>query len=426
METDDMTDELTSNDGTAVDASVDAPVGQFPSAPVHPRSYAADLPVTGAWRPGDPVGGRQFTSVGGGRPLALESGEALVDIEMAYETWGELSPEADNAILICHALTGDSHAYGASGDGHVTEGWWNGVIGPGRGIDTDRHFVVCVNSLGGCQGSTGPASIDPSTRRPYGSSFPTVTSRDIVRCQAAVADHLGIDQWLAVVGGSMGGMQVLEWGVMYPHRVRSIAPITTALAAGAQQVAWSAVGRTVLALDPRFRGGDYYDAEPGDGPFAGLAIARSVAQITYRSNEVFDNRFARDLVDPRALFGPWDRFQVESYLDYHGEKLVRRFDANSYLVLNRVMDLHDLARDRGGMDLAVGRLVHLPALTLSISSDTLYPTSQQTALRDAIRRAGGRCDPHVIQSPDGHDGFLLATREVGSHLDVFLREVEST
>ena len=387
-----MTHEPTSTDGPTVDPSV--------VLPAHPRAYTAGLPVTGAWRPGDPVGGRSFTTVGGGRALVLEGGETLSDIEVAYETWGELSPTRDNAILICHALTGDSHAHGSSGDGHVTEGWWNGVIGPGGGIDTDRHFVVCVNSLGGCQGTTGPSSVDPATNRPYGSTFPTVTTRDIVRCQAAVADRLGIDRWLAVVGGSMGGMQVLEWGVMYPDRVRSIAPIATTLAAGAQQVAWSAIGRTALALDPRFRGGDYYEA--------------------------FDDRFSRNLVNPRALFGLWDRFQVESYLDYHGEKLVRRFDANSYLVLNRAMDLHDLARDRGGMDVAVRRLVHLPALTLSISSDTLYPTSQQTALRDAIRAAGGRCDHHVIQSPDGHDGFLLATREVGSLLDTFLREVEST
>jgi len=286
--------------------------------------------------------------------------------------------------------------------------------------------VVCVNSLGGCQGSTGPSSINPATGVPYGSSFPTVTTRDIVRCQAAVADHLGIDRWLAVVGGSMGGMQVLEWGVMFPHRARAIAPIATTLEATAQQVAWSAVGRTALALDPRFRGGDYYDAKPGDGPFAGLAIARSVAQITYRSAEVFDDRFARDLVDPRALFGQWDRFQVESYLDYHGEKLVRRFDANSYLVLNRTMDLHDLARDRGSMELAVQRMAGLPALTLSISSDVLYPLPQQEAIRDAIRAAGGRCDHHVIKSPDGHDGFLLATREVGSYLADFLQEVESS
>ena len=407
-----MTHEPTSEDGHSVDL------------PVHPRAYTADLPVTGAWRSGDPVGDRLFAPVGDGRPFVLEGGGVLTEVTMAFETWGELSAAADNAILVCHALTGDSHAHGQAGVAHATPGWWNRVIGPGCGIDTDRYFVVCVNSLGGCQGSTGPSSLDPETGTPYGSRFPTVTTRDIVRCQAAVADHLGIDTWLAVVGGSMGGMQVLEWGVMFPERLRAIAPIATTLAASAQQVAWSAVGRTALALDPRFRGGDYYDAEPGDGPFAGLAIARSVAQITYRSAEVFDDRFARELVDPRSVFGHWDRFQVESYLDYHGEKLVRRFDANSYLALNRTMDLHDLSRDRGSMESAIGRLAHLPAMTLSISSDVLYPTAQQAAIRDAIRAAGGRCDHHVIQSPDGHDGFLLAARQVGSMLVGFLREVD--
>ena len=376
-----MTHEQTSDDGHSVDQ------------PVHPRAYAADLPVTGAWLTGDPVGDRRFAPVGGGRPFVLEGGGVLSDVSMAFETWGELSPAADNAILSCHALTGDSHAHGEAGDAHATPGWWNGVIGPGCGIDTDRYFVVCVNSLGGCQGSTGPSSVDPETGAPYGSTFPTVTTRDIVRCQAAVADHLGVDCWLAVVGGSMGGMQVLEWGVMFPDRVRVIAPIATTLAASAQQVAWSAVGRTALVLDPRFRGGDYYDAKPGAGPFAGLAIARSVAQITYRS------------------------------ADYHGEKLVRRCDANTYMILNRTMDLHDLARDRGSMESAIRRLSHLPALTLSISSDVLYPTAQQAAIRDAIRAAGGRCDHHVIQSPNGHDGFLLAARQVGSLLADFLREV---
>lgn len=407
-----MTHEPTSDDGHSVDQ------------PVHPRAYAGDLPVTGAWRPGDPVGDRRFAPVGGGRPFVLEGGGVLTEVSMAFETWGELTAAADNAILICHALTGDSHAHGQAGAAHATPGWWNRVIGPGCGIDTDRYFVVCVNSLGGCQGSTGPSSVDPETGTPYGSRFPTVTTRDIVRCQAAVADHLGVDSWMAVVGGSMGGMQVLEWGVMFPDRVRAIAPIATTLAASAQQVAWSAVGRTALALDPRFRGGDYYDAKPGDGPFAGLAIARSVAQITYRSAEVFDDRFARELVDPRSVFGHWDRFQVESYLDYHGEKLVRRFDANSYLILNRTMDLHDLSRDRGSMESAIRRLADLPAMTLSISSDVLYPTAQQAAIRDAIRTAGGRCDHHVIQSPDGHDGFLLAARQVGSLLAGFLREVD--
>ena len=354
------------------------------------------------------------------RPFVFESGSKLNEITMAYETWGELSKEHDNAILVCHALTGDAHAFGEISPGQATPGWWNGVIGPGLGLDTNRYFVVCVNVLGGCQGSTGPSSIEPSTGEPYGSRFPVVTIRDIVRCQAKVADHLGIDRWRSVVGGSMGGMQVLEWGIMFPERVASLAPITTTLAASAQQIAWSAIGRTALVTDPRFRGGDFYDAKPGDGPSAGLAIARAVAQVTYRSEEVFAERFGRDLVDPRHLYDLWDRFQVESYLDYHGEKLVRRFDANSYLVLNRAMDLHDVGRDRGSLRGALKRMADVPSLTLSISSDALYPLYQQVELRDSLRAVGGSCNHYVITSPDGHDGFLLATQEIGQYLGDFL------
>ena len=410
---------MTSTEPTAASGS------DRPPAPGHPRGYTGDLPVTGAWLDGDPVGERRFAPVNPGRPFVLEGGGVLEGVTMAYETWGTLSPAADNAVLVCHALTGDSHAFGEVGGSHPTPGWWNGVIGPGRALDPDRHFIVCINVLGGCQGSTGPASTDPTTGAPYGSTFPVVTIRDQVRCQAAVADHLGIDRWRLVIGGSKGGMQVLEWGVMYPDRVGALAPLTTALAASAWQIGWSAAGRTALVLDPRFRGGDNYDAAPGEGPHAGLAVARSIAQIHYRSDESFTQRFGRDVVDPRHLYGLWDRFQVESYLDYHGEKLVRRFDANSYLVLNRAMDLHDLARDRGSMGEAVARLARVPVLTLSISSDILYPTSQQKALRDAVRGGGGRCTHHVIQNGDGHDGFLVATRAVSGHVDKFLEEVEN-
>ena len=410
-------DEVTTGAGQDLDLSLDALQ--------HPRGYTPNLPVTGAWQPGDPVGNRHFHSVGHGRPFALEGGGILPEITMAYETWGELSPAADNAVLVCHALTGDSHAHGGLGEGHRTPGWWTGVIGPGCALDTNRHFVVCVNVLGGCQGSTGPASTDPGTGRPYASAFPVVTMRDMVRCQVSVADHLGIGRWLSVVGGSMGGMQALEWAVMYPERVRSVAPIATALAASAWQIAWSAAGRTALAIDPRFRDGEYYDAAPGDGPHAGLAVARSIAQIHYRSDPVFGNRFGRELVDRRRVFGRWDRFQVESYLDYQGEKLVCRFDANSYLLLNRAMDLHDVQRGRGSPSEALARLAPVPFLTLSVASDILYPEAQQAALRDAVRAAGGRCDHHVIQSPDGHDGFLLATDEVGRYLGSFLEEIES-
>ena len=388
--------------------------------PFHPRSYSGDIPASGAWSIDQGAGNRNFHEVVNGRPFVLESGENLDYITMAYETWGELSPKADNAILVCHALTGDSHAYGDVESSHSTPGWWNGLIGPGCALDTEKHFIVCINVLGGCQGSTGPASINPKTGKPFGPDFPVITIRDIVRCQRSVADHLGIEKWRCVVGGSMGGMQVLEWGVMFPDRVSSLAPLATTLRASAQQIAWSAIGRTALSLDPRFRDGNYYEAEIGDGPTAGLAIARSLAQTTYRSEEVYSDRFGRDLVDPRSIYGLWDRFQVESYLDYHGEKLARRFDANSYLILNRAMDLHDIARDRGSLKNALERIARVPVMTLSISSDALYPAYQQKELMEAVNEAGGECEYHMIDSPDGHDGFLLAVKEIGVHLESFL------
>lgn len=380
--------------------------------PDNPRTYSPGLPVTGAWRPGDPVGRREFVTITDDRPFVLECGAALDEVVMAYEQWGRLDDDAANAVLVCHALTGDSHAAGTHTRGHHSEGWWDDVIGPGLAIDTDTHFVVCVNVLGGCQGSTGPASVDPATGRPYGSSFPTVTIRDMVRAQARVAEHLGIARWKAVIGGSMGGMQVLEWAAMFPDRVRAIAPIATALAASAQQIAWSAVGRLALSLDANWRGGDYYDAEPGDGPHRGLAVARSIAQIHYRSDPSFEERFGRALVDPEHLFGLWDRFQVESYLDYQGEKLVRRFDANSYLLLNKSMDTHDLARGRRSMGAAVGRL-RVPVATASITSDFLYPPHQQAEIVERVAAQGGETLYRVIDDSRGHDGFLLAADEIG-------------
>ncbi len=395
------------------------PAEQLPAASMspdhHPRRFPDDLPVSGAWRPGDPVGRRRFVTITEGRPFVLESGASLTEVVMAYETWGELNEDASNAVLVCHALTGDSHVHGPSGSGHPTPGWWHDLVGPGKAVDAETHFIVCVNVLGGCQGSTGPASIDPATGCPYGSSFPAVTIRDIVRAQARVADHLGIHRWKSVIGGSMGGMQVLEWAIMFPERVRSIAPIATSVAASALQIAWSAVGRSALVLDPKWRGGDYYDAETGDGPHAGLAVARAIAQIHYRSDVSLQQRFGRALVDPAAQFGLWDRFQMESYLDHHGQKLVRRFDANSYLVLNRAMDTHDIARGRGSVAAAMRR-IQVPVVTASITTDILYPPHQQLEICQLVKEAGG--DPHhvMIDDPNGHDGFLLATDDVGSLL----------
>jgi homoserine O-acetyltransferase len=393
--------------------------------PEHPRSFPADLPASGAWRPGDPVGDRKFVTIAADHPFALEGGGTLDHVTVAYETWGELDDTGSNAVLVCHALTGDSHASGRIGHGHPTPGWWDDLIGPGKAIDTDRYFVVCANVLGGCQGTTGPSSIDPATGTPWGSRFPVVTVRDMVRVQARVADHLGVRSWLTVIGGSMGGMQVIEWAVMYPHRVRSFVSLASCLQASAWQIAWSAVGRTALALDPQWRGGDYYDAAPGHGPHKGLAVARSVAQITYRSDPVFRDRFDRELVDPLDAFKLWDRFQVESYLDYHGAKLARRFDANSYLLLNKAMDLHDVGRGRGGVASAIARVAS-PSLVVSITSDVLYPTYQQTELRDALVARGLRSDFHLVDSPQGHDGFLLEAEQIGPLVADFLTDIEKS
>jgi homoserine O-acetyltransferase len=387
-----------------------------------PLVTTTPLPVTGAWRPGDPPGRRQFFTFATDHDFALESGAVLSDVTIAYETWGRLDSDASNAILLCHAWTGDSHAAGRAGRGHGGPGWWEGIVGRGMPIDTDRWFVVCANVLGGCQGTTGPASPHPDDGLPYGSRFPVVTIRDMVRSQVPLMDHLGIDCWQAVIGGSMGGMQVLEWAITYPDRVRSIVPMATCVQATAQQIAWGAIGRRAIRLDPRWRGGDYYDAAPGDGPAEGLAIARQVAQVTFRSDNLFTARFGRELAE-RSEFGDhfelWQRFEVERYLDYHGEKLVRRFDANSYLVIGKAMDLHDVARSRGSVEAAMAR-IDVPSLTVGISSDMLYPSYQQREIHRMLLAHGLQSTYVEVESPHGHDGFLINLDQVGEPLAKFL------
>lgn len=384
--------------------------------------HGRDYPASGAWRAGGAVGGRRFFSLAVNRAVALDVGATLTGVTVAYETWGSLAADASNAILLCHAWTGDSHAAGPAADGHPTPGWWEGLIGPGLAIDTNEFFVVCANVLGGCQGSTGPASLHPDDGRPYGSRFPVITIRDMVRAQARLADHLGVRTWHSVIGGSMGGMQVLEWAVMFPDRVRSIIPIATCLQASAQQIAWGAIGRRAIRLDPQWRGGDYYGAAPGEGPWEGLAIARMVAQVTFRSDNVFSEKFGRELADGNADksgIEMWDRFEVERYLDHHGDKLVRRFDTNSYLVIGKAMDLHDVGRGRGGV-VAATRRITVPVLSLGIWSDILYPNYQQREIVRLVGENGGHAEYLEIDSPHGHDSFLIELDQVGravrSHL----------
>jgi homoserine O-acetyltransferase len=289
-------------------------------------------------------------------------------------------------------------------------------------IDTNRWFVVCSNVIGGCQGTTGPASPHPVDGKPYGSRFPVITVRDMVRAQLRLTDALGIDVWHSVVGGSMGGMQVLEWAVMYPERVRTIVPIATCAQSTAQQIAWGSIGRRVIRLDPKWRGGDYYDAAPGEGPWESLAIARMISQVTFRSDNVFNQRFGRDLADSDADYnglGLWDRFEVESYLDHHGDRLIRRFDTNSYLIIGKAMDLHDVARGRGSLERAMSRIV-APTLVMGISSDILYPTYQQRQIADMLVRNGVDATYVEIDSPHGHDAFLINFDQVGNPIKEFL------
>lgn len=392
-----------------------------PLADLGRRAHPSALPASGAWRSGDDPGCREFVSVSSGRPFALEGGALLDEAVVAYETFGTLDANASNAVLICHALTGDSHVAGGMPRGHESPGWWNGLVRSGGGIDTDEWFVVCVNVLGGCQGSTGPASEHPLDGRPYGPRFPVVSVRDMVRSQAAVADALGIQRWHAVIGGSMGGMQALEWGIMYPDRIGSLIVLATCEAASAQQIGWWSTGRRIIRMDPGWRDGDYYDAAPGEGPHEGLSLARMVSQITFRSDDVFTDRFGRELVESLDGFQLWQRFQVERYLEYHGDKLVRRFDANSYLVLTKAMDLHDIGRGRGGVDDAIRR-IEAPLLAIGVSSDILYPAYQSRQIADRAAAAGVAAQYLELDSPHGHDAFLIEHEAVGEMIAPFLQE----
>jgi homoserine O-acetyltransferase len=335
-----------------------------------------------------------FTDLG---DLALESGRVLPGVRLAHETWGTF--DGHNAVLVLHALTGDSHVVGDVGPGHPTPGWWGSIVGPGRPIDTDRFFVVAANILGGCQGSTGPASLDPDGL-PWGGSFPALTVRDQVRAEVALADALGIDRWHAVIGGSAGGMRALEWAVEHPHRVERLFLLATSAAASAEQIALSRTQVAAIENDPAFFDGDYYDGPVG--PLGGLDLARRIAHIAYRSERELEHRFGRRT----EVDGTWS---VDSYLQHHGAKLVGRFDANSYVVLTSAMDSHDVGRDRGGVEAALAR-VTARTVVAGIDSDRLYPLHQQRQLADLIPTAGPLA---VVTSNHGHDGFLVEFDQVG-------------
>ncbi|MET9902946.1 homoserine O-acetyltransferase [Streptomyces sp. NPDC006446] len=361
-------------------------------------------PASGAWREGDPPGRRRWHVPE--KPLPLEAGGELRGARLAFETWGRLAPDRSNAVLVLHALTGDSHVAGPAEPGHPTPGWWDGLIGTGLALDTDRWFVVAANVLGGCQGSTGPSSTRPDGR-PWGGAFPSLTQRDQVAAEAGLADALGIDRWALVIGGSMGGMRAMEWAVSYPERTSALLLLATTAAASAEQIAWASIQLHAIRSDPHWRGGDYHDT--GRGPHAGLGQARRIAHVTYRSEPELQVRFGRA---PQGTEDPWNggRYQVASYLDHHADKLVRRFDAGSYAVLADAMNTHDIGRDRGGVRAALGR-VTARTLVAGVSSDRLYPLAQQAELAAGIPTAD---DLRVIESPYGHDGFLIEVDQVAA------------
>ncbi|MGP3750396.1 homoserine O-acetyltransferase MetX [Streptomyces sp. IBSNAI001] len=363
-------------------------------------------PASGGRREGDPPGRRSWVELG--EPLGLESGATLPGVRLAYETWGRRAPDGSNAVLVLHALTGDSHAAGPAGPGHPSAGWWDALIGPGRALDTDRWFVVAPNVLGGCQGSTGPSSRRPDGTH-WGGDFPYLTIRDQVAAEALLADALGIGRWAAVIGGSMGGMRALEWAVSRPERTGSLLVLAAPAASSAEQIAWGSTQIAAIRSDPGWRGGGYHDAPPGSGPHQGLGLARRIAHVTYRSEPELAARFGRR-AQPGELPSRGGRYQVESYLDHHAAKLVRRFDAGSYVVLTEAMNAHDVGRGRGGAARALRR-ADMPALIAGIDSDRLYPPAQQAETAALLPGADGL---RIVESPYGHDGFLIETDQVGS------------
>lgn len=380
----------------------------------------APIPATGAWRDGDDPGERQFLNIG---DLELEADPlgVLPDVTLAYETWGTLNEAGDNAVYIAHALTGDSHAMGHAGPGHNTGGWWNSLVGPGRPIDTDHYYVVCANIVGGCQGSTGPSSPHPSDGRPWGSRFPWVTLRDMVRAEAKLADALGVDVWQLIIGPSMGGMRAIEWAAMYPERVKRIGAVGTTAVTTAEQIAWGLPQMRAIELDPGFAGGDYYDAADDHGPHQGLGIARMIAHTTYRSEPELDARFGNSSQDASDTRVPEGRFAIQSYLEHHAEKLARRFDANTYLRIVHSINTHDVGRGRGGVEQALAAWKG-DALIVAVDSDRLYPIVNSDRLAEALPRETG---VHVIHSEVGHDGFLVESDALNAAVAAFLERVET-
>ena len=390
-----------------------------------PMSEPASPLAAGSASPGS-VGTVETRYLDLPEPVRLDCGRKLHQVRVAYETYGTLSPRRDNVILVCHALSGDAHAAGfaktppeeSTRDGFGAEdrdgtarkglGWWDGMIGPGKAFDTDRFYVVSTNLLGGCRGTTGPSSTDPSTGRPYGSDFPVLTVADMVRTERAFLDALGIERLAAVAGGSLGGMQALEWAVSYPDQIDAIIPIASTHALHPQGVAWNAIAREAILRDPAWQDGHYYGT--GRSPHAGMGVGRMVGHITYLSAQALEEKFGRRLqfADDLRHTITEPEFEVESYLRHQADSFVRRFDANTYLYTSRALTYFDLARQHGGGSLTQAlRDVSARTLLIAFSSDWLYPPAASRDIADALDALGKPVDCHVIEAPYGHDCFLL-------------------
>ena len=352
--------------------------------------------------------------------LPLQRGGHIAPVTVAYETWGKLNAAGDNAVLLTHSLTGSSHAHDTENPGDPKAAWWNPLIGLGRFFDTSRYYVICSNILGGCYGTTGPSSVDPNTGRPYGMRFPVITVRDMVEVQRKLIEHLGVRQLAMVAGGSIGGQQSLEWAVAYPELVRKAIVVAATAALTAQGVAFSEVQRQAILADPLWQGGDYL---PGEGPRAGLAIARMLAMITYQSEEAMELRFGRhparnkNVPAPSGFTDFGGRFDVEGYLYYQGEALVRRFDATSYLSISRAMDLYDVSEGYPSLEAALSRL-RSKALFIGIRSDFLFPAARVRWLADQVRAAGGEAIYAELDTPHGHDAFLKEWEQMTGALNL--------
>ncbi|MGQ9722801.1 MAG: homoserine O-acetyltransferase MetX [Candidatus Jordarchaeum sp.] len=360
---------------------------------------------------------KYFTFANPPNELALESGEKLGPITLAYETYGKLNEQKSNAVLILHALSGDAHAAGFH-EGDKNPGWWDVMIGPGKCFDTEQYFVICSNVIGGCKGSTGPSSINPKTNKPYALEFPIITIKDMVNAQRHLIDHLGIEKLLTVVGGSMGGMQVLQWMVSYPDRILSAIPIATALKHTPQQIAFNEVGRQAIMADPDWKNGNYYGDSP---PAKGLAVARMIGHITYMSDISMIEKFGRRFTPNKQLLKFGIDFEVEQYLRYRGDNFVKRFDANSYLYITKANDYFNILNGKNINEIFKG--LKAKVLVIAFKSDWLYPAYQSQEIVRACKLAGVDVTYCEINSTYGHDAFLLEVEEETHLIKHFLKTV---